>query len=189
MLTYVFLQGFHNLGEEYWDLVDPSLTPLGIKQCAALANSHSLQSRISLVIASPLTRTLQTAVLSFGANLSEPRCVPNIIALPETQETSDLISDTGLDVALLRQRCHENGWPVDLGLVYDGWNVKTDHRWAPTPTSLRERARQAREFIWSQIQNLQCDGVEAPEIVLITHGGFLHYFTDDWEGSGIEKGE
>lgn len=128
-------------------------------------------------------------MLAFGAALSSPQCSSRILAFPEAQETTDLVSDTGLDVALLRERCVDKQWPVDLSLVQSGWNDKTDLKWAPTRASLRRRAQEARRFILQRVEALECLGVRDPEIVLVTHGGFLHYLTDDWEGSGVEQGE
>lgn len=154
-----------------------------------LASSFPLHSQISQVIASPLTRTLQTALLSFGASLSNGRCIPSVLALPEAQETSDLISDTGSNVNILRQLCQQSGWPVDLSLVHEGWNVKSSEKWAPTYNALAQRAKEARQVIWNSVRALQEQGEESPQIVFVTHGGFLHYFTQDWEDSGVDRGK
>ena len=32
-------------------------------------------------------------------------------------------------------------------------------------------------------------GEDSPQAVLVTHGGFLHYFTEDWEDSNVFSGE
>lgn len=99
------------------------------------------------------------------------------------------MSDTGSDVDCLRKVCEKNGWPVDLSLVHAGWNVKTtDSKWAPTHCAISQRAREAREFIWEKVRALQEEGQESPEILFVTHGGYLHYFTEDWEDSGVERG-
>lgn len=91
-----------------------------------------------------------------------------VIALPEAQETADVPCDTGSDVGPLK---HEmEGKPVDLSRVMEGWNSKTG-RWAPTAGALEKRAREARQWLKARPEK---------EIVLVTHGGFLHYFTEDW---------
>lgn len=54
----------------------------------------------------------------------------------------------------------------------DGWNTKTG-RWAPTAEAIEIRAREARQWLKSRPEK---------EIVLVTHGGFLHYLTEDWTG-------
>lgn len=165
------------------------LTPLGEQQCTILASTFSSHSRVSLVIASPLTRTLQTALLSFGPTLSNGFCVPTVLALPEAQETSASLCNVGSDVDDLRKICQQLDWPVNLSRVHNGWNVKSSPKWAPTRDAISQRAKEARAFIWEKIQDLQRNGQESPEIVFVTHGAFLHYFTEDWEDSGIEKGK
>ena len=146
---------------------DPELTPYGLQQCAQLSKSFPYHSRIDLLVASPLRRTLYTTLNAFHPELSRNMTV---IALPELQETADVPCDTGSDVELLREEM--KGKPVDLSRVRKGWNSKTG-RWAPTADKIEERAREARRWLKSRPEK---------EIVVVTHGGFLHYFTEDWTG-------
>jgi broad specificity phosphatase PhoE len=44
---------------------------------------------------------------------------------------------------------------------------------------LKERARAARRWLKARPEK---------EIVMVTHGGFLHYFTEDWEDSSQFQG-
>jgi len=44
---------------------------------------------------------------------------------------------------------------------------------------LKERARAARRWLKARSEK---------EIVMVTHGGFLHYFTEDWEDSSQFQG-
>ena len=64
-------QGFHNVSELKIHLRphDARLTPAGEEQCAALC-AATAALRPALVVASPLTRTLQTATLCFGPQLA-----------------------------------------------------------------------------------------------------------------------
>ena len=89
-----------------------------------------------------------------------------VIALPEIQETSDLPCDTGSDIAILRDEFKDK--PVDLGLVEKGWDSKKG-RWAASSTAIEKRAREAR--VWLR-------GREEEDIVVVTHGGFLHFLTE-----------
>lgn len=91
-----------------------------------------------------------------------------VIALPETQETADVPCDTGSDLSVLKKEME--GKPVDLSLVMEGWNSKTG-RWAPTSDAIEIRAREARQWLKARPEE---------EIVLVTHGGFLHYLTEEW---------
>ena len=184
-------QGYHNLSADNCVILDPLLTRHGETQCADLSNAFPSHSKISLVFASPLRRTLDTARLAFMPALNNRHCKTEIIALPEAQETSDFPSDTGSAPEVLRRWCEENQWPVDRELVTEGWDDKGwDGRWAPSAEAISARAREARRFIRKQIGEVQeRQGRKDVEVVLVTHGGFLHYFTEDWEDSGLYSGE
>lgn len=178
-------QGFHNLGAEFHTLPDPKLTDLGQEQCANLQKlSFPDQSRISLVTASPLTRTIHTASLTFKPALENGTCNPRIIALPDAQETSDYPCDTGSDVDVLTRKCADEKWLVDLSRLNDGWNDKSStSRYSPMAEAIRTRAKAARQQIRHLTRALVAAGNPDPQVVLVTHGGYLHYFTEDWEDS------
>lgn len=93
------------------------------------------------------------------------------------QETSDLPCDTGSEPEKLAK---EFAGKVDLEAVTKGWNSKTG-RWSPASSAIEARARDAR--IWLRDLGLQAarEG-EDVNIVVVTHGGYLHYFTEDWDG-------
>ena len=91
-----------------------------------------------------------------------------VIALPEAQEVSDLPCDTGSDLEVLRKEM--NGKPVDLSLVHEGWN-NNGGKWATSADAIEARAKEARKWLKARPEK---------EIVLVTHGGFLHFFTEDW---------
>ncbi|KIX96344.1 uncharacterized protein Z520_08122 [Fonsecaea multimorphosa CBS 102226] len=182
-------QGFHNLGSEFHSLPDPRLTPLGESQCATLRELHfppERQQSLSLITASPLTRTLHTALLSFSPALkSDAKCKPTILAIPDAQETSDYPCDTGSDIDVLRSFCAEQNWPVDLSLLTPSWNVKTlNNRYSPASQAIKTRARDCRRLLRQKARELAESGDEDVQIVLVTHGGYLHYLTDDWEDAG-----
>jgi broad specificity phosphatase PhoE len=65
-----------------------------------------------------------------------------------------------------------------LGLVHEGWNSKNG-KWSPASSAIERRAREAR--LW--LRNLASQSEGDAEIVVVTHGGYLHYFTEDWEGA------
>ena len=156
-------QGYHNLRTANHDMPDPSLTLLGETQCRYLAQLFPYHSDIDLLVASPIRRTLYTAIHSFPAELEKGL---RVIALPEIQETSDLPCDTGSDVPILRDEFANK--PVDLDLVTKGWNSKSG-KWAATNSAIEKRAREAR--VWLR-------GREEENIAVVTHGGFLHFLTE-----------
>jgi broad specificity phosphatase PhoE len=152
--------------------------------------AFSDQSKLSVILASPLCRTLQSAHLVFQPALTASiQCHPEIIALPDAQETSDDPCDVGTDPLALNRVVAENKWPVDLSLVKDGWNVKAlGTRYSPESNAIAARARDARVLIRHKIRQLIKQGDADPQVALVTHGGFLHYFTDDWEDSWLNPG-
>jgi hypothetical protein len=106
---------------------DPSLTPHGVKQCRNLLVAFPFHSQVEMIVASPLRRTLYTAFLGFEGVLKEKEL--KIIAMPEIQETSDVVCDIGSDLSTLEQEIREKGLPVELGLLTEGWNIKVSRPW------------------------------------------------------------
>lgn len=165
-------QGYHNLCEANHRLPDPDLTELGVQQCTILSEQFPYHSKITDLVASPLRRTLYTCLLSFPDEVAQGMVVT---ALPELQETSDLPCDTGSAPEVLEK---EFGAKVDLQRVQEGWNEKKG-RWSPAAAAIEARARDARRFL----RDMGASGEGDREIVVVTHGSYLHFFTEDWEGN------
>ncbi|ATY63949.1 Histidine phosphatase clade-1 [Cordyceps militaris] len=162
-------QGVHNLSHDNHDMPDPSLTTLGEEQSRELAEKHGgVFEGAELILASPLRRTISTALLAFKSILDGGR---KVVAWPELQEASDLPCDTGSDVAKLQVEFDSS--PVDLTLAVPGWEVKTAQS-AANSTSLLARAANARAWLARRPEK---------EVVLVSHGCFLHFLTDDWVDS------
>lgn len=164
-------QGYHNLSIAAHTLHDPDLTPLGQTQCLHLQKTLiPPSSQISLIIASPMKRTLNTALQTFRPNLlANPEL--KIIALPELQETSDLPCDTGSSIEeLLRLYADE---PVDFSRVPVGWECKRG-KWAPTATAIEARAREARRWLRARREG---------DVVVVSHGLSLCCFLGFWRSS------
>lgn len=156
-------------------MLDPLLTPHGEEQCRQLSLSFPYKESISLIVVSPLRRTIHTALLSLHSPIND-RKVP-VIALPELQELGDLACDTGSDLDVLSKEMADT--PVDLSLVEKGWEIKKG-RWASTGEAIEKRAREARQWLRARPEK---------EIALVGHGGLLHYLTEDWSGSERYAGE
>ncbi|KAI4717049.1 hypothetical protein E4T48_06773 [Aureobasidium sp. EXF-10727] len=163
-------QGYHNLSVMNHAMHDPMLTTLGEEQCKALAGNFPFMDRVDAIVASPMKRTVYTALHSFAPVIKDKRL--KVVALPELQETSDLPCDTGSNVQDLESEF--KGQPVDLSYMYTppakAWNTKLG-KWSATASAVDDRARIAREWLYNRPEK---------EIVVVTHGGFLHYFTEDW---------
>lgn len=155
-------------------MLDPSVTPLGEEQCQQLAEEFPYHDAVDLLVASPLRRTIYTTLHSFE---SEVKRGLQVIALPWLQETSDLPCDTGSDVETLKKEME--GKPVDLSLVDEGWNNKKGI-YVPSEDAIDYRAKLTRQWLKARSEK---------EIVVVTHGGLLHFLTEDWTGSEKFLGE
>ena len=97
--------------------------------------------------------------------------------------------DTGSDPQVLKKEFSEKKLPVDLSVVKDGWNDKRiGTKWAPTSHAISVRAKEARQCIRDLAAQMVKNGEEG-DIVMVSHGGVLHYFTEDWEDSGVYNGK
>ncbi|KAF5714045.1 histidine phosphatase superfamily clade-1 [Fusarium mundagurra] len=161
-------QAVHNLCEANNILPDTDLTPLGQEQAKGLISKCPELANVDLIVSSPLRRTLQTTLLAFSPQLERG---VQIVALPEVQEVSDMNCDTGSDLSVIKTEFQQE--PVDFSLVEPGWQIK-EGKWAPVVGSVLERARAARQWLSERPES---------EIVVVTHGCFLHFFTDDWVNS------
>ncbi|KAG5664964.1 hypothetical protein KAF25_008698 [Fusarium avenaceum] len=158
-------QGVHNLSHANHHLPDPELTPLGEEQARSLCAKYPKLANVQLIVSSPLRRTLQTALMAFPSQLEGGL---QVLALPEMQEASNLICDTGRDLSEVKADFEQ--LPVNFDVVETGWHIKED-KWAPVASSLLKRAQIARQWLSER---------QEAEIVVTTHGCFLHFLTDDW---------
>lgn len=193
-------QGFHNLNAVNEAIPDPYLTPKGLAQCAALRASFPRHDRLTHLVASPMRRTLLTCYHSFEPAVNQGGGGGGgkmITALPLVQEISANPCDTGSEPVVLRAEfgsLREDGaaaWLDDRELCR-GWNDKTGpgSPWAPRPEKLEERARGARRWLRELGRGGRGGrggGADA-EIAVVTHGGFLHFLTQDWDGMDVARG-
>lgn len=161
-------QGFHNLDAISHILPDPQLTELGKRQCEELHNAFPNISSIDLIVASPIKRTIWTALLTFHSVIKSKKLT--IMAIPELQEVSDMPCDTGSSVEELEKEFA--GQPVDFLLVTPDWTTKKGE-WAPWTAPCKARALKARRWLRNR---------EERNIAVVTHGGFISYLTEAHEG-------
>lgn len=155
-------------------MLDPSLTPLGEEQCQQLAEKFPYHESVELLVASPLRRTIYTALRGFEGEVKRGI---QVIALAWLQETSDLPCDTGSDIETLKREME--GKPVDLSLLAEGWDDKKG-LYAANEDAIDSRAKLARQWLKARPEK---------EIVVVTHGGYLHFLTEDWTESGKFMGD
>lgn len=162
-------QGYHNLSPSHHNIRDPLLTPAGEQHCRLLSTQISDIQSIDCIVASPSRRTLYTALVTFKPVL-EAKADLKIIALPELQETSMMPCDVGASVDELRLEFE--GKQVDLSHVYDGWNDKLEGPFSPETERVMSRCRKARRLLQRR---------EEANVAVVSHGGLLHFLTEDWE--------
>ncbi|KHO01813.1 phosphoglycerate mutase family protein [Metarhizium album ARSEF 1941] len=168
-------EGFHNLSVENESMRDPDLTPLGEQQCADLRSAFPSHARLTALVASPLRRTIKTCDLAFGGH---DKLYP-IVLLDTLQEVSDAPCDTGSSKDALRA---EFGDKIDLQRVRGSWTQKGDGSpFEPTMEALMARAKSARRAL------REIAGDADGEVAVVSHGGFLHFLTDDWDGVPIDS--
>ncbi|OAA61109.1 phosphoglycerate mutase [Niveomyces insectorum RCEF 264] len=193
-------QGYHNLSADNLNMPDPNLTPLGEEQCADLRRRYAHHDRVRLFVASPLRRTLRTCLLAFGPEAAAaataaaaaeavapaaPTYPENlrVVALPELQEVSSLPSDVGSAPAVLHTEFAAE--PVDLSRVQHGWNHKgLGSPYECTIDKLEARGRAARRNLRALAAGLDADD----RVVVVSHGGFLHFLTEDYDGIAPSRG-
>ena len=131
-------QGFHNLALANHQMPDPLLTEFGKEQCRAFHDSFPDMNTIECIVASPLKRTMHTALICFRSIIARKNL--RVIALPEVQEMSNMPCDIGSSLEELEREFNDQ--PVDLSRVaaQSEWTSKKGD-WAPCTDATIIRAR------------------------------------------------
>lgn len=158
-------QAAHNIAGAKSGLVDPELTPEGRQQCAALRAVFPYHAQVKHVVASPMARAVQTALLTVVNDDTGP-----LKLLDTLQE----VFGYGSSVDKLQAAF---GDKVDLSKVGVEWTNKDDGSpFDPEWDKILARSRDARQFI------RDLAGVNDAHVVVVTHGALVHFLTEDWEG-------
>ncbi|KAF2089104.1 phosphoglycerate mutase-like protein [Saccharata proteae CBS 121410] len=165
-------EGFHNLHEDM-SIPDPDLTEHGKKQAQHLCDIFPYHDRVDLVCASPIRRTIQTALIGFQPWISQKG--HRILCVPRGQESSSDPADTGKSPDELAL---EFGEIVDLRRCTEDWNSKNG-RWASDVESLGQRAKELRQLLKERPEK---------EVVCVSHGDFLHHVTGNINDEGEQVG-
>ncbi|GAA5905495.1 uncharacterized protein JCM6883_005350 [Sporobolomyces salmoneus] len=159
------------------DLVDPELTSRGVTQCTSIANTYpnffqSLSPSDTLIVVSPLRRTIQTFLLAFSAFLpttttSDEDSIPHML-LPELQECGSWPCDTGDDLDKTKERFKAADF-LDWSTVESkpDWN-KNRGVFETTEKKNVARAKWVRQWLKSRPEG---------KIVVVTHHGLLRRLT------------
>ncbi|KAI1110213.1 phosphoglycerate mutase-like protein [Nemania sp. NC0429] len=154
---------------------DPDLTPNGEAQASKLGRSYAFKPRITHVVSSPMRRAIRTALIAFEDVLSEGEG-KKVVLLPELQETGVRPSDTGQSPEALEMAF---GPRVDTSPLDSDWCHKDrNSKYFPDVALVEARAREARVFL----RDLARRGPDDAHIVVVSHGGFIHFLTEDFSG-------
>ncbi|KAL2264650.1 hypothetical protein VTJ83DRAFT_7160 [Remersonia thermophila] len=149
-----------------------------------------------------------------GKNKNNNKQKKKVLALPEIQEISPLPCDVGSPVEALAAEFGDDAVDLSLAAALGGGAAWADKRsraspFAPTAARLEARASKARRFLrglgreWARRQQQEerekekeeGEGEEEGEgsggdahIVVVTHGGFLHFLTQDFDGVDVRAG-
>ncbi|KAI5918992.1 histidine phosphatase superfamily [Camillea tinctor] len=167
-------EAWHNISHS--DVRDPGLTPNGEAQSYQLRDTYPFMDKVSHVVASPSRRAVATALIAFDPAVTNRG--KKAILLPDLQETGARPSDTGSPPKRLETLF---GPHVDLSRLSERWYRRDpDSDYAPDVGKVEARARRARLFLRRLARQAPDD--DDAHIVVVTHGGFLHFLTEDYGG-------
>ena len=141
---------------------DPGLTARGRRQARRLAAAYPYRDRVARIVASPMRRTIETALAAFapaddgdGEGAAGAQSRITLALLPELQEVNASPSSTGSPVRTLMRTYGDAVDVTRLGADEDededeenGWFRKgSDTPFAPDPAKVAERARRARGWL------------------------------------------
>jgi broad specificity phosphatase PhoE len=181
----------HNVSKDF-NHRDPGLTETGFAQAAALAETFPALTSIGVILSSPLTRTIETALAAYSGILSKEEGAAKLILDPDLQERSDLPCDTGSDVAVLEAK-----FPgLDYSPLGEGWHAKTGG-YTADDEAVAARAERVRKKLLRVARELEASGSERKDVVVVTHGVFMKFLTEDesidlpkagWKAYAAEEG-
>lgn len=150
----------HNVEEEY-DIPDAPLTEKGQHQAAQLLEKYpeltEEGTKPQIVLVSPLTRTIQTAITGF--KFKDPSTM--IIPMAELQERSSMPCDTGSELCVIRKKFPD----LDFTHVPENWNCKQGE-WASHEEALVARSDKLRNLLGERTEE---------RIAIISHGSFISH--------------
>jgi len=155
---------------------DPLLTARGMKQAKNVLKNYQFLNHPSLILTSPLRRTIQTVLEAFhpAFNSDAPKYFPTsprIVALPHLQESSEYPCNTGSSLTVLKSEYDQYVEFPDEFFNSDDWFIKKGTWLAADLDLIYSRAEFVRKFILQQTSK---------EVIVMTHGGFAHYLVNRW---------
>ncbi|CAG8954235.1 hypothetical protein HYFRA_00005855 [Hymenoscyphus fraxineus] len=159
-------------------LHDPALTPTGLLQCLHASHKFPYLHHIDYIFASPMRRTLQTALATFMPILSPEK---KIVAWTEIREFGNGRPNTGHKLNELKEVYDSKR--VDFRLVPEGWEYNSENDGVTCPCCRNSRPERVRPAL-QILRRVVLDGGEWKgmpfrkatrdvHIAFVTHGAFL----------------
>ncbi|KAL2071119.1 hypothetical protein VTL71DRAFT_12354 [Oculimacula yallundae] len=152
---------------------DPELTEKGEKQCHFFERNLMFKEAIKIthILCSPMTRTIQTAEL---VSLALPNTI-TVTALPELQNLDSGPNGQGLDLEELVEQYgpYEDGFMVEGDIDVstfgrEGWNEKKEGIWSSKEVQWRvDHVKGFLKGMWAASDDKRM------EVVVVSHGSFL----------------
>lgn len=175
-------QAFHNIRNavEAYKIRDPSLTPFGHLQCESVSKTFPHMDKITHILCSPLTRTLETALECFKPVLDRG---VKIVAWRQLVEFGNGEPNKGYKLPDLKKKVE--GLPIDLRYLTEGWDT-TPNLYADGPARARKAAKTLHSFcqVCSRSGGRASDRLDV-ELVVVSHATFLRYLLCERESSRL----
>jgi broad specificity phosphatase PhoE len=157
---------------------------MGREQARQFPKLYEYHIKPTLVVSSPLRRCLQTTTIAFAPMIRSGEV--RALAHPGLQEVSTQPCDTGTPLDVLQEEFPQvqfmdelfpqETWPRErssrlqkVGTIYDD-----------QPDDLLARAVEFRRWLREEIND--------EEVIVVTHGGFVHFFYGRWRGEPGRSG-
>ncbi|KAK4183945.1 histidine phosphatase superfamily [Podospora australis] len=169
----------HNVTKDF-SLRDPGLTATGFTQAKNLGETFPSLGSTGTIIASPLTRTIETTLAAFGSILVSNGGTVPLILDANLQERSALPCDTGSETVALT-----NKFPA---VNFTGLNEAENHAWlsksgafSADDDAVAKRAGKVRARLIEIVKGLEAKETERKDVVVVTHGVFMKFLVQDPE--------
>lgn len=147
-------ESLHNVDRSY-SCRDPPLTEKGLSDASLI----TVDGTPDLIILSPMTRTIQTAIQAFGPLISGPSPRVQVAVWPELREAHDAVCNKGLSKAEMTAKFPN----LDFGLCPDEWSY---------PPHTVEGATARAEAVRGKLEKI---AASRKNIAIVTHRGFIAF--------------
>ncbi|KAH7363890.1 histidine phosphatase superfamily [Rhexocercosporidium sp. MPI-PUGE-AT-0058] len=167
----------HNLRsipeKERIDMLDPGLTEYGLAQCVLLSERFHAMDKVTKILASPLCRTLHTALVAFKPAIERGI---QVVLYPDLRECGGGRCNTGTNIEDLLKDLFEIEEDiqkdcVDASLCEPGWETGTES------LEKKDMRIQRAERVLSMLYHLGKMSANASdydvEIVVVTHSRLI----------------